>query len=292
MKTAHQEESRVDKLNFSFDKLSNYNKFKTGENLKKIFISIAFAFTILIAGCSSSIEMTSMPVSAGININGDAADWGTNLKYIPDEKAAVGISNDRNYFYLCLTTSDMSKVMPMFVGGFTVWLEDENNGNEVIGVKYPLHNIVNESRIMVNPGEFREKGRGMMIEKMIKGQDEIRILNRDNYPLTVISTSDSSGLKAAIGYNNDQFIYELRVPLKVDDQNKYGINTRPGDKLLVKLETEKPDRGNFGGRGNGNGMGPGGEMGGGYPGGRGMGREGGGRGSFEPFDFSLEVTLN
>lgn len=260
--------------------------------MKKIFISIAFAFTILIAGCSSSIEMTSMPVSAGININGDAADWGTNLKYIPDEKAAVGISNDRNYFYLCLTTSDMSKVMPMFVGGFTVWLEDENNGNEVIGVKYPLHNIVNESRIMVNPGEFREKGRGMMIEKMIKGQDEIRILNRDNYPLTVISTSDSSGLKAAIGYNNDQFIYELRVPLKVDDQNKYGINTRPGDKLLVKLETEKPDRGNFGGRGNGNGMGPGGEMGGGYPGGRGMGREGGGRGSFEPFDFSLEVTLN
>ncbi len=261
--------------------------------MSKILISTVFIFTLLMTGCSSTVELISTPVPGRININGDASDWGTNLKYIPDEKAAIGISNDQNYFYLCLTTSDMSKVMPMFVGGFTVWLEDESNGDEVIGVKYPLHNIVNESRIMVNPGEFREKGRGMMISKLIKSQDEIRILNKDNYPLTVISTSDSSGLKAAIGYNNDQFIYELRVPLKVDDQNKYGINAGPGDKLLVKLETEKPDRGNFGGRENGGGMRPGGEMGGGYPGrGRGMGREGGGRNPFEPFDFSVEVTLN
>jgi len=261
--------------------------------MNKIFISLVFMLTLLMTGCSSTLEMASNPVPGSININGDAADWGTNLKYIPDEKAAVGISNDNNYFYLCLTTADMSKVMPMFAGGFTVWLENETNNDEVIGVKYPLHNIVNESRIMVNPGEFREKGRGMMISKMIASQDEIRILNKNNYPLTVISTSDSSGLKAAIGYNNDQFIYELRVPLKVDAHNKYGLNAHPGDKLLVKLETEKPDRGNFGGRENGDGMRPGGEMGGGFPGGgRGMRPGGEERGVFEPVDFSLEVTLN
>ncbi len=261
--------------------------------MNKILISLVFILILLMTGCSSTLEMTSNPVPGSININGDAADWGSDLKYIPDEKAAVGISNDKSYFYLCLTTADMSKVMPMFAGGFTVWLKNENKGDEMIGVKYPLHNIVNESRIMVNPGEFREKGRGMMISKMINNQDEIRILNKDKYPVTVISTSDSSGLKAAIGYNNDQFIYELRVPLKVDNQNKYGLNARSGDKLLVKLETEKPDRENFGGRANGDGMRPGGEMGGGFPGGgRGMRPGGEGKGSFEPVDFSLEVTLN
>ncbi len=259
--------------------------------MNKLLLSMVFIAALLIAGCSSSIELTSLPVPDNIKINGDATDWGTSLKYLSDEKAAVGISNDNNYFYLCLTTSDMSKVMPMFAGGFTVWLENENNGDAVIGVKYPLHNILNESRIMVNPGEFREKGGGMMLSKMIKNQDEIRILNKDNYPLTVISTSDSSGLKAAIGYQNDQFVYELRVPLKINDQNKYGIDAKPGDKLLVKLETEKPDRGNFGGREGGM-RPPGGEMGGGYPGGGGLrpGREG--RSPFEPFDFSLEVTLH
>ncbi len=259
--------------------------------MNKGLISIVFISVMLITGCSSTLELTSTPSAGTININGDASDWGSNLRYIPDEKAAVGISNDNNYFYLCLTTSDMGKVLPMFAGGFTVWLENENNNDAVIGVKYPLHNIVNESRIMVNPDEFREKGSGMMMTKMIKSQDEIRILNSDNYPVTVISTADSSGLMAAIGYNNDQFIYELRVPLKVDDQNKYGIDAKSGDKLLVKLETEKPDRGNLGGR---DGMGnPGGEMGGGFPGGnRGMRPGGGGRPAFEPVNLSLEVTLH
>ncbi len=259
--------------------------------MNKILISSLFILTVLMTGCSSTVELTSTPVQGPISINGDAADWGTNLKYIPDEKAAVGISNDNNYFYLCLTTGDMGKVMPMFAGGFTVWLENESNNNAEIGVKYPLHNIVNESRIMVNPGEFREKGSSMIISQMIKDQNEIRILNKDDYPLTVISTSDSSGLKAAIGFNNDQFIYELRVPLKVDAQNKYGIDAKPGDKLLVKLETEKPERGNFGG---GDGMRPpGGEMGGGFPGGnRGMRPGEGGRNSFEPVDLTLEVTLH
>ena len=261
--------------------------------MSKILLSMVFVSALLITGCSSTIQLTSEPVPGNININGNAADWGTSLKYISDEKAAVGISNDNNYFYLCLTTSDMSKVIPMFAGGFTVWLKDESRNDEMIGIKYPLHNIVNESRAMINPAEFREKGRGMLISKMIKNQDEIRILNEDNYPVTVISTSDSSGLKAAVGYNNDQFIYELRVPLKIDDQNKYGIDAKPGDKLLVKLETDKPDRGDFGGREGGM-RPPGGEMGGGYPfgGGRGMRPGGEGRGSFEPFDFSIEVTLN
>lgn len=261
--------------------------------MNKVLIGVFFISALLVTGCGSTVELTSTPVPGRININGDAADWGTNLKYIPDQKAAVGISNDNNYFYLCLTTSDMSKVIPMFVGGFTVWLQNESGNDEEIGIKYPLHNIVDESRAMLNPAEFREKGRGMMISKMIKNQDEIRILNQDNYPLTVISTSDSSGLKAAIGYNNDQFVYELRVPLKVDEQNKYGINARPGDKLLVKLETSKPDRGNFGGRERGM-RPPEGGMGGGFPGeGRGGMRPGGeGRGSFEPIDFSIEVTLN
>ncbi len=260
--------------------------------MSRILIGVFFISTLLFTGCSSTVELTSMPVPGSININGDATDWGTNLKYIPDQKAAVGISNDNNYFYLCLTTSDMTKVMPMFAGGFTVWLENEDNGDEEIGIKYPLHNIVNESRVMINPEEFREKGRGMLISKMIKNQDEIRILNKDNYPVTVISTSDSSGLKAAIGYSNDQFVYELRVPLKVNNQNKYGINAKPGDKLLVKLETSEPDRGNFGGRGGGM-RSPEGEMGGGFPGGgRGMRPGGEERGPFEPIDLTLEVTLN
>lgn len=244
-------------------------------------------------GCSSTVELTSTPVENPIKINGDASDWGTNLKYFSDEKVALGVANDNSYLYLCLTTADMSKVMPMFVGGFTVWVENENNDENKIGIKFPLNNIVTESRMMLNPREFREKGRDMMISKMIKKQDEIRILNKDNFPVTVISTSDSSGLKAHLGFNNGQFVYELRVPLKTDEQNKYGINAVSGNKLLVKFETNKPDRGNFNDRGNEGEMRPPGSMGGYYGGERreGMRPEGREGMSFEPIDFSTEITL-
>ncbi len=266
--------------------------------MKYQFFSFAILFlnTILFFGCSSTTELTSSAIQNPIVVDGNSSDWGSNLKYMKDEKVAVGVSNDNNYFYLCLTTNDVGKILPMFRGGFTIWLENENNNDNSIGIKYPLHNIVNESRVMINPESFREKGRGMMLEKMIKDQDEIRILNKDNFPVTVISTSDSSGLMAKLGYTNDRFVYELRVPLKINEQNKYGVDASPGDKLVVKFETEKPERPEFNGRGEGEGMRPGG-MGsgggmGGFPGGNRGGMQGGGeRPSFEPMDFSVEVTL-
>lgn len=261
---------------------------------KTVLLLLIISMLTFFIGCSSTIELTSTHLENQIKINGDASDWGTNLKYLADEKVAVGITYDNDYLYLCLTTADMSKVMPMFVGGFTVWVENENNNENKIGIKYPLHNIVSESRIMLNPEEFRERGRDMMISKMINKQDEIRILNKDNFPLTVISTSDSSGLKAHLGFNNGQFVYELRVPLKIDEQNKYGINAAVGNKLLIKFETDKPDRGNFNGRGGEGGIRPPGSMGG-FTGGErreGMRPEGGERMSFEPIDFSVEVTLS
>jgi len=261
------------------------------KTFKKIH-SLIPLLVIFIGGCSSAPELTSYPPVNKITIDGNPADWGS-LKYLPDEKVALGVSNDDNYFYLCLTTNDMSKVMPMFAGGFVIWVENRKNDQNTIGIKYPLHNIVNESRIMINPGEFREKGRGMMILKMIKSQNEMRILNKDEFPVTVISTTDSSGLKARLGFQEGQFVYELRVPLKIDEQNKYGINAGPGDKLLVKFETERPGRDDFKGKGNERDMRPPGGMGGFPGGGRGGMRQGGGeRMSFEPIDFSVEVTLN
>jgi hypothetical protein len=258
----------------------------------KLF-KISFAFilftSIYFIGCSSTPELISTKPH-NIVIDGNASDWGANLKYLKDENVAVGVTNDDNYFYLCLATTDLSKVLPMFGKGFVVWLENEKN-DSTLGIKYPLHNIVNEARVNVNPNVFRGKGRGMMLKKLMASQDEIRILNKDKFPVTAISTSDSSGLTAKIGYNNDQFVYELRVPLRKTDNSKYSISAAPGEKLLVKFETERPERRNFNGRRGGGMMGPGG-MGTGPGGFYGGERPEGGEGMlFEPINFSIEVTL-
>ena len=252
--------------------------------IQKILPVFSLLTLFLLYGCSSTPELISTTVN-NIVIDGNTSDWGASLKYLPDEKVAVGVSNDNNYFYLCLTTNDFGKVMPMFAGGFTVWLKPEKSDSS-LGIKYPLNNIVDEARMMVNPERFREKGRGAILKGLLENQNEIRILNKDKFPVTVISTADSSGLVARLGYNNDQFVYELRVPLKT---NKYGITASPGEKISVKFETEMPERRNLGEQGEG-GMNPDGGMGR-NPGGFGKGRTFGEHGSFEPIDFSVNVTL-
>src|SRR5512146_681126 len=116
---------------------------KPGSKMKSktLFLLIISTLLTFYIGCSSTTELISTPAENSIVINGDASDWGANLKYLSDEKVAIGVSNDNHYFYLCLTTNDMSKVMPMFVKGFIVWLENENDKN-TLGIRYPLRNIV------------------------------------------------------------------------------------------------------------------------------------------------------
>jgi hypothetical protein len=243
---------------------------------------IIFALSFL-NGCSSTPELLSTAGSE-ITIDGNAEDWGVNLKYFPDENMAIGVSNNDKYFYLCLTTNEMGRVIPMFAEGFVVWVENEKSDSS-IGIKYPLHNIVNEARIMINPEAFREKGKGMMLKELIDEQNEIRILNKDNFPVSAIPTSDSSGLTAKIGLNNDQFVYELRVPISSAD--KYYLSAAPGEKILVIFETETPEMRNRGERRGGGIMQPGGMD---NPGGFGD-REGAGKGPFNPINFDVEVTL-
>lgn len=255
----------------------------------KITFTVSLFVLTFFYGCGSTPELISTTAN-NIVIDGEASDWGSNLKYLPDEKVAVGVSNDNNYFYLCLTTSDLGKVIPMFREGFIVWLGNEKN-DSTLGIKYPLHNIVNEASMMINPDADRVRERGMMLKKMMSDQNEIRILNKDKFPVTAISTSDSSGLTARIGYNNDQFVYELRVPFKNYNNDKSGISGAPGDKIAVTFETEKRERKNIGGEREGGMMSPGGMgrgPGGSYRGGMGSGGE---RMSFEPINFSVEVTL-
>lgn len=252
---------------------------------RKIFLLVCLSVLTTLEGCSSTPELISS-TNNNITIDGKADDWSSNLKYLSDEKVAIGVSNDNQYFYLCLTTNDLGSVMPMFAEGFVVWLNNEKNDGS-IGIKYPLHNIVNEASIMINPDRFQEKGRGMMLKKFIEDQTEIRILNKDNFPVTAIPVADSSGLTAKIGYDNDQFVYELRVPITKSDKNKYYLSSAPGEKILVKFETETPERRNFGGRRGGDMMEPGGMD---NPGGFGGG-PGGERKQFNPINFKIEVTL-
>jgi hypothetical protein len=262
-----------------------------------IFIISFLSLIILVNGCSSDKELISDWTNKQIKIDGETSDWQSNLVYLSDDNVALGFKNDGKYLYICLTTNDFTKVLPMFRGGFIIWFEPENGG-KTIGIKYPMHNILNNSEETPNLNErIYDRGNpSAFIEKMLERQNELQVLNEDKYPLTDIPAESNEGIRAKLRYHSDRFIYELQMPLN-DNKYAYKIPALPGEKVKVKFETEETESKDFRGERSGSVRISGGEGGERPEGFGGEGRRGGMRpgmnkgGSFKPLNFSVELTL-
>jgi hypothetical protein len=262
----------------------------------KIIALVLFSL-VLLSGCSGEQELLSNWTNQQIQIDGKTSDWQDNLEYIKDVNVALGIKNDNKFIYICLTTNDFTKVFPMLRGGFITWFEPENGG-KTIGIKFPIHNISNNDQIPNSSEEvYNRRNPEKFINRMLERQNELQILNEDKQILTDMPTKNKEGIEAKLSYNTDRFVYELKLPLS-NSKYAYKLSAVPGGKLNIKFETEEPDRKNFN-RERGSGMRMSGGEEGERPefGGERSGRErrfgmrNSSRGSFEPLNFTVEVTL-
>jgi len=261
----------------------------------KLIVLILCSFFLY--GCSGEQQLLSNWTNQQIEIDGKTSDWQNNLEYLKDENVAVGFKNDNKFIYICLTTNDFTKVLPMLRGGFITWFEPENGGKS-IGVKFPFHNASDNNQVPKSSEEiYNRQNPGKFINRMLERQTELQILNENKQILNDMPTKNKEGIEAKLGYNSDRFVYELRIPLS-DSKYAYKLSAAPGEKLNIKFETLEPDRKNFG-RERESGMRMSGgeegerpEYGGERSGGaRRFGMRNGDRGSFEPLNFSVEVTL-
>jgi len=263
----------------------------------KIFNFIILLISILTFGCSESLVNSSW-LNNEINIDGYKNDWQGSLKYYDEEKVVVGIKNNGEYIYFCLATSDNNKITKILRTGFTVWLNPQDSDGEKIGIQYPIKRDKNEP---VESGDRQDKKAQPNNEKMSKmvdsfkaNQNELLIVNSDNFPLNAFSNINDFGLEAKIDYNMQQLVYELKVPLSTDKNSSFYIDALPGELLEVGFESgefEKPS----GGDRNSRSKGQAGEMSGG-------GRKGGMRGknrsskqemtvNMDPIEFWFDVKL-
>lgn len=262
-----------------------------GQKLLYYFLIIL----ITITGCSGPAIISSWQ-NDEIIIDGSRQDWNGGFSFIEDEQVAVAMKNDDNYLYLCLATSDRSKIMNIMQMGFTVWLDPLDSDGQTIGVQYPVKRE-KEPRPNMQLGDNQEDSRGNLNnEKMFNNlknmQNEILIVNEDNFPLTAIPTKNIEGIGAEVGNEMNQFIYELRVPLTYNKINAVFLDALPGEEIKVTFETgeiQKPERNDSEMRGN-SGSGMTGR------GGRGGGMRGGGQNRMQaandPIDFNVEVKLS
>ena len=200
--------------------------------------------------------------------------------------------------YLCLVTNDTTKIFQLFRTGFTVWI-DPQNSEDKIGIQYPVNSFEegefvptrNEGNGMRNKSDFNKR-----FSEIKNSQNEVRVLNDDNFPLTIYNTNDTSIIHVDIGMQMGLLVYELQISLTQKIAGKHSLNLKPGDELSLGFESGEIDRENFknGGFNMGNrppddGIGDMGERGNRMP--PGGGRFGQKPNGFEKIDFEIAVKL-
>src|ERR1035437_6063113 len=272
------------------------------KNNFSVFVKYTGLFFLLlfgVYGCSSVPEITSSRNNNEIVIDGKQGDWGNTFTSVKNENVAVAFKNDDENLYICFITSDNRKIVRILSSGLTVWLYPSDS-KDVIGIQYPVRKSSEDFRSVVN-----ENGEGMepsdingRIQKLLKVQNELIIVDENNIGVFSSSPDVEKGFRAKIGYNMNQLVYELKIPLtKNKEFTQFVFKANPQDNIRVKFETGKIQ--NKGSetdqqespRGSG-GEGMGGRRGrGGNSGGMGGNRKEGGTGNNGPLEYEFKVNL-
>ena len=269
-------------------------------HIRRIGFSIAiFLFVIVAAGCSSVKETTSNWRTNEIKIDGDISDWQNTLESVPDKNFAVGFKNDDKFLYISLITNDRMKIMQMFRTGFITWFTPTVGSGKIFGIKFPISNkeMEGEQPQEMNRENFqRDNGDNMekRFAKLLSQQQELEIVNKDKFPMNLLSLENKEGIRAKLGYYANHLVYELQVPLASSGNYSFPVDVAPGEKVNIRFETEKIDlESSRGSMREGESM----PRGGGQM--RGGGQRGGGRmrqgmpgfQNSEPINYSFDVVL-
>jgi hypothetical protein len=249
---------------------------------------IVVLISIVMAGCSSTAELSSSWNNNKIVVDGNADDWGGHFFYLKDSHVSLGIRNDQDFLYLCLMSSEGQFRRQIIGLGLTVWLEPQ--GGKRWGIHYPVV-FVSQRRWSPSNGEEME---GETDTALVFGQSlqNLEILGPGDEDRQQFSALETPGISVKVGNSQGSAVYELRVPLRTSSEHPYAVGAAVGSDVKLALETGKFQaenrRGGMteGGRGAGGGRG----RGGGWRGGGGGRRTPNGERP-EPLDFSAVVHL-
>lgn len=192
-----------------------------------------------LTGCGP-LELKSAWHSHDITIDGTLTDWrGVLPTYVEAPNIAIRTLNDSSYLYVSLSWADRSVAARMLVTGFTVWFDPEGKGQRTFGIHYPLYaaDTSRLKKLMSDDLESREK-----IAAALQGvATEVEILGFEEEYGTRLVAIEASGIEIALGFQHDNYTYELKVPLGSSEAHPYAIGADLAKPISMALETPEID---------------------------------------------------
>jgi len=246
------------------------------------FLVMVFFFLFLSAGCTA-LKLNSTWKRNQIIVDGDSSDWIENMFYLESKKVLLGIRNDSEYFYMCMIMEESSLRDQMMRNGFILWFDPDGGKDKFFGIKFPL-GMNPENREAPPPERAakredldfdRDRDQNKFKEFFENIPSEIEILSSKKEPGQRVPMEEAKGIDVRLKALSGIMVYEIKVPLKEDDDHPFAVNAELEDSIGLCLEIPKmKDEDTMQGRrpsGMRGGMPPGGGMGGGRGPGGGIG---------------------
>lgn len=252
---------------------------------KYCFLSLLFFIslsTVLSVGCGSSLKLNSNWRHQEITVDGEQTDWQDAMTFVEKKNVSIGVANDAEFVYVCMTSTDRQLLRQIMAMGFNLWFDPEGGKEKRFGIRFPV-GIMEPGSMMMRgwDGESDEEpDLESMRENFERSLTKIEVVwpqEKERLRFNNISTLPGIEAKVKLSDAADMLVYEIKVPLVQTEQHRFAIGTEVSKQLGVGFETaelnreqlrERMGRGGFGGPGGG---GHGG-FGGGRPGGFGRGR--------------------
>lgn len=198
-----------------------------------ILLMICSALTV--AGCGTSLTLTSQWADPATKVDGSSSDWNDFPTRIAGPDVYVGVKNDSESLYLCLTTASRSTQFQMLALGTTVWLDPEGKKNKTLGIRFPVPGLSPARRF---PASGSAEDTRRSIERLITAaQNQFEIIGPNPEHRKKYSTSGSTGIDVHLGYDEGTLIYEMKIPLIPTPQLPHTIGVNRAKPFTLGLET-------------------------------------------------------
>jgi hypothetical protein len=200
-----------------------------------------------IAGGGDGPRLSSEWRADPIRIDGNDDEWRGRTAPFEKQRFALGLQNDGEALYLCLTTRDRVLSTQIARQGLMVWIDPgpDRPKKHVFGVHFPIDPRLAAMRAANgrwprDGGDVNDTTQAAIGILGGRGRDTARV------PLT-----ESGGIEGSAKFHGDVLVYELKIPLK-GGTGPYQVSAGPGDTVNLELQTPEwrgplpPSRGPIG----------------------------------------------
>lgn len=209
-------------------------------NIKQYLIACAIGILVFCSvGCEEQ-KLNSSWLDREIVIDAKSDDWLDTLYYFESEMVSLGFFNDESHLYVCMLAEHPILQMQVVGQGFTLWFDPKGGNEKAFGIKFPIG--MRGKREQMDFVRTQEGGldREKMRQAFEESLDELEILGPGGTKQR-IPVEEAKGLEIIARNETGLFVYELKVPLKPDEEHPFAIGTRAGAAIGVGLEIPETD---------------------------------------------------